>query len=179
MSRTDFFTEAHVCYICLNFNSKRLADERDKKKFLDLVLRRQKKEGIRLYAFAVLDNGVRLAAGLPRPLDEEQNGTIPAWLSDCFPPDGEIPQMTARRIDTMEELLQICIRIHFSPVEEGYVKFAGDYWWSSLRTYRGTYLWENVNVFPLLRFLGGGDVEGGRRRFIRLHLGEEETQTLS
>lgn len=172
MSCIDQFTNAHVYYYCLKFNSKRLADERDKKKFLDLVLRRQRENRVQLFAFAVLDDEVHFAAGLPEQLCG--SGSLYRWCEGCCPAErkrikeADPGKAEIAPVETMEELLRICLDIHLLPVRHGYVKLASDYWWSSLKTYRGTYLWENVNEEPLLRYLDS-DVEAGRRRFIRLH----------
>lgn len=182
MSRIDLFKSTHVYHICLNFNSKRFADERDKKKFLDLVLQRQREERLQIFAFAILDDELQLAAGLPRR--KGKTAAVPAkllrCLEECCPRPGKdkgVPEMNLaeaepvweiRRVRDMEELLHVCMDIHMLPRKRGYAKLAGDYWWSSLRTYRGTYLWANVNVEPLLRYLGE-DMETGRRRFIRMH----------
>ena len=178
MSCMDQFTNAHVYYFCLKFNSKRLADERDKKKFLDLVLRRQRENCVQVFAFAVLDDEAYFAAGFPKPLRESDSSRLERlcedWSEGGCPEDGRRVKaadpgtMEIIPVESMEELLRICVNIHLLPVKQGYVKLASDYWWSSLKTYRGTYLWENVNEEPLLRYLDS-NVETGRRRFIRLH----------
>lgn len=68
----------------------------------------------------------------------------------------------------MEDLPQICMRIHMRPVELGYVKNVKDYWWSSFQTYRGTYEWKCLDISPMLAFFSD-DEEQGRRLFLKMH----------
>lgn len=68
----------------------------------------------------------------------------------------------------MEDLPQICMRIHMRPVELDYVKNVKDYWWSSFQTYRGAYDWKGLDISPMLAFFSDNE-EKGRRLFLKMY----------
>ena len=174
MSRISLSIDTHVYHALLRFQTKTLADEKDKKKFLDFALRPQEKTGISVLAFVLLDDEAHFLLLLKggRKAGKNKLQEILKKYDTYFmeeyicPSKRNTPEITYTAIRDPQEMLDICSCIHMLPVERGYVKKQKDYWWSSFQTYRGSYRWEGVDTLPVLQYFTE-DAEKSRILFLR------------
>lgn len=143
-----------VYYHILEGSPLLFADERCKKKLLDLTFDRYRQLGWRLYAFCVTDSAAYFLSVTGRHgfKGEYLQYVADEFLTWC----GESPDIwignsislrarVIREIKSMEEIVECCRLIHRVPLELGYVERLSDYWWSSYITYMETYSWELVD----------------------------------
>ncbi len=153
-----------------------LVDERSKKKLLDLLLEARRLRGWRTYAFCVTDESAywitRARDGGQLQRDTEiaawrflqENEAAPAWK-------GQAPawsRLWIEEIPSLSELPGRCRAIHRIPLELGYVRQIGDYWWSSYNSYAGVYRWETMDCQTVYAQFSPNR-EKARRSFIRYH----------
>lgn len=165
-------------YYILQGRPNILADERDKKKLLDIVLGVQQAYDFELYAFCLTNEEICLMLGAraQAELDKMSRQLIAGFASRQI--DGR--KVTAKRrteekltvvqkkkLRTQQEVRDQFRAIHNLPVSRGYVTQPEDYWWSSYRTYLGYYDWKQVNCSVVLRMFSDDAVCAKRclRRF--------------
>lgn len=173
MPRIELPIDTHVFHAFLRFETSILADEKDKKKFLDFALKSQQEEIISVMAFVILDDEVDFLLGI-----RERSGAgrtacsrLKYWerfIVKEHPEEKKNIQCRNRELKQEEEILEICRYIHMLPLTRGYVKRIRDYWWSSYQTYRGCYFWKNLDTGPLLGYFGR-DIKKSRIHFLRYH----------
>lgn len=166
------------CYV-LQGNLNILADERDKKLLLDIVLGIQLAEQFRLYAFCITDESVHLLlGGLEKPALScaakrmiTDFGTQRIKDRQIKPQrrTGECLTVTEKRmLRSVAEIKEKCREIHLLPLKLGYVTDIRNYWWSSYRTYLGYYHWNQVDCSVILQMFAS-DRESAVRRFRKYH----------
>ena len=169
-------SQTHIYYYVLKGNLNVLADERDKKRLLDIVL--EVHQGYSICAFCVTDDEAVFleCAGDIRKIREKARQVIESFEAyldkrkekDIQADQGlaltELQELPAAR----ECILEYSRRIHRLPVEQGYVHRVSDYWWSSYPAYAGTYQWEVVDQEFLLGLFDKNE-ERARRKLRRCH----------
>ncbi len=173
MPQTKFSLEDNICYASVRWDNKFLADEREKKGFLDLLPLLQQEYAFQVYAFAVLDEEVHLLLGSSGEiLCEELMRTViiryRVLRQEKESAEGRVLEETYEYPQGALKVLQACQQIHMRPVTLGYVNQLKDYWWSSFQTYRGVYEWKFLNIYPILQMLDS-DEKQGRRLFLQRH----------
>ena len=181
MSRINLFFDTHVQYAYLKSGIKVLADERDKKKFLDFVLRLQQEQKFYIYAFCILDNEIHFLLGV----QEDEGAKAEVILRDMenwyisYAAEQQFPRRQRYRVNKhicelkdMEEMMAVCARIHSLPIAQKYAKDLRNYWWSSYQSYRGVYEWPGVDWQSLLLYLDD-NVQKARQQFFRLQRKED------
>lgn len=176
MSRKELFVNTHVFHASLRFKTSILADEKDKKIFLDFALQSQEDFDFMILSFVILDNEAQFLAAFPKGKTEAKK-MMRMLMKDyrnflkneyCQKNDRNMLQVEWETVENKECLLELCKNIHLLPVECGYVKQARDYWWSSFQSYRGVYYWKGLDVRAVLEFLAFHG-KSGRNHFLRLH----------
>ncbi len=162
-----------IYYSILKGNPRVLADERDKKKFLDTVLQLQQGRKFSVYAFCLLDSSVHLLYRLPGGAWEE-------LLEELWEEFRRYYRSThgrelskeeygfTIRMRTNEEIRLVCRELHYLPVIHGYAARIQDYWWSSYHEYRNRYGWKNIEVRAMLKLFDHTE-ETARRKFFAFH----------
>lgn len=173
MMRIERPVDTHVFHAFLRFETRILADEKDKKKFLDFALKCQKKEPFSILAFAVLDDSFHALLSVRETADPETaaDARVRSW--EAFLTGGSLKKMenvqcASEKIGQWEDLPEVCRQIHMLPIVCGYAKQLRDYWWSSYQTYRGWYQWKNLDTVPVLACFGK-DEKKSRMLFRRYH----------
>ena len=178
MSNRNGAAVTHVFYAFLKFRNNILADEKDKKQFLDFALESQEEYGICILAFVVLDSEMhflvqetktrkrglavrKMLKGFEKFQDRKEQA-----YTDC-----SNTESSCREILSMEEIKQVCRMIHRIPLKKGFVTRIRDYWWSSYQTYRGGYRWKGLDTTVLFDCFSE-DSEKNRRMFLEYHRGE-------
>lgn len=167
-----------VCYYVLEGTRYLFADERNKKKLLDIVRTVQKVQDWHIYAFCLMDDDAYFI------IEAEQSGQVctdirligAAFLEECrsrpWSPLQADVSVTSSQLASMEEVVCCCRDIHLLPCRMGRVRRIIDYWWSSYITYAGVYDWGMVDQSWLAGCFG---VSAGnlQREFRRFHSGKE------
>ncbi len=166
-----------IYYYVLESRRYLFADERDKRKLLDILSDVGQEEEWLVYAFCLMDNAAYFvieasgAASVRRGIQRAAG----RFLGECGANQAYAPRREAalagsepRELESLKEIADCCRQIHRIPLEEGYVGRLADYWWSSYITYAGGYEWELVDcrVFSLCF---SADPEVARRRLLRFH----------
>lgn len=150
------------------------ADERNKKRLLDLVLEVQKKKGWKIYAFCLTDHKAYFI------IEAEQEEEITCgirqikekFLAKCRKNMWAQPvarlEFVSNELRTFQEVADCFRRIHRIPLEMGYVDRIGDYWWSSYITYMGNYEWSLVDCERILLHFSD-DPQAARRKLRVFH----------
>lgn len=154
-----------------------IADERNKKRLLDIVLDIQRQEEWAIYAFCVTDDSAffvteascsssigRGAGRMAEQFLEKCRGTLPQ-LSGITP---TVHPGVLEELNTLQEVAGRCRWIHRLPLDKGYVVRMIDYWWSSYITYMGQYDWEMIDCHVLTEYFSM-DPEAARFRLRRFH----------
>ena len=131
--------QTHIYYYVLKGNLKILADERDKKRLLDIVL--EVHQGHSILAFCVTDEEAVFleCAGDIREIREKTErvqDAYGAYLDGRKEKNtGDVPGLSLAQLQEIpasrEAILECTRRIHRLPKEKGYVQKISDYWWSS------------------------------------------------
>ena len=167
------------CYV-MKGSALLLADERNKKHLLDLLLAAHRACSCPVYAFCITDDAAYFIAGAEdactlRML--QQHVVERFWtLYEGFPdPDGSrsLQIEHTEPIRSMPEFARRCRAVHRLPLSLGYVRRIGDYWWSSYQNYQQGYLWNTVDCSVLLQFFSSDPHEAFHR--MRLHHGIRKT----
>jgi hypothetical protein len=156
-----------------------LADERDKKILLDIVLGVQMTDELKIYAFCITDDAVCLLLGgadktminigIRKVIAEYTAHRIKGMGTPDIRSTGAALTVTEKRLLRSEtEVLQQCRAIHLRPVVEGYVTNVRNYWWSSYQTYLGYYNWSQVDCSGILQ-LFSSNMDTAGRKFRRYH----------
>lgn len=154
------------------------ADERNKKKLLDIIFHIQLAEGWHIYAFCITDDhayfiieaasgasvydGMRQAADIY--LQFCQNAL---WNQPHFAAE-KLSGSTVKELRSLQDIADCCRQIHRIPLEEGYVSHISDYWWSSYITYIGNYDWKMVDCRVFFLYFSM-DADTARRKLQRYH----------
>ncbi len=172
--------QTHIYYYVLKGNLKILADERDKKRLLDIVL--EVHQGHSILAFCVTDEEAVFleCAGDIREIREKTErvqDAYGAYLDGRKEKNtGDVPGLSLAQLQEIpasrEAILECTRRIHRLPKEKGYVQKISDYWWSSYPAYAGIYGWEVVDQEFLLPFFDQNE-EKARRKLRRYCQNEE------
>lgn len=176
MSRMELFVNTHVFHASLRFGTSVLADEKDKKTFLDFALQSQEEADLIYLSFTILDDEAHFLVALQKGKTAARK-TMQTIMKNyrnflkkeyCPKNDNDFLKIEWEAVETEEMLLESCKKIHLLSVERGYVKRARDYWWSSFQSYRGTYQWKGLDVRPILGYFAP---EGncGRNMFLKYH----------
>lgn len=166
-----------IYYHILEGSPYLLADERCKKKLLDMTFDLYRRSGWRLYAFCVTDSAVHLLSVTGRHTIREEclQQAADEFISWC----GEHPDIWAGNsltlrtrkvceVRNMEEVAWHCRNIHRIPLELGYVEQISDYWWSSYITYIESFSWEMVDCHAFSLYLSS-DVGEARHKMKKFH----------
>ena len=157
-----------IYYHVLESNRYLFADERDKKKLLDILFAIEKEEEWLIYAFCLTDNAAYFVIEAPgagsvrRGIQYRSAGLCrqhrDIWLNSS----------ALEELDSLREIAVRCREIHRIPLEKGYVSRLDDYWWSSYITYAGEYEWELVDC-RVLSLCFSANPEIARRRLLEFH----------
>jgi hypothetical protein len=130
------------------------ADERLKKKLLDIMAKVHQEEEWYIYAFCITDDCAYFIAGVPgeASLVRGMEKVREAFGRECmrYLPIFETAAQALciaemQELNSLKELAESCRRVHRIPLERGYVLRIEDYWWSSYITYIGLYEWGMVD----------------------------------
>lgn len=169
----------HIYSYVLQGHLNILADERDKKILLDIVLGIQLTDNFKLYAFCITNETVcLLLGGAGRTMINTGIRKVIAGFAAHRVKGRRMPKalrteealsVTEKRTLRFEpDIKNRCRDIHLLPVEKGYVTNIRDYWWSSYRTYLGYYNWNQVDCSLILRMFAG-DRETAVKQFRKFH----------
>ncbi len=166
-----------VYYHVLEGSRFLIADERSKKKLLDIVFDVQRRERWSIYAFCATDDSVffvtwadcrssinRGCREMKLRFLEDCVGLLP-YFQDVLP---SFHHRILEELRTPGEIAGRCRLVHRLPVDRGYVTRLGDYWWSSYITYMGQYDWGMVDCRVLMEYLSADSGEA-RRQIRRFH----------
>ena len=155
-----------------------LADERNKKHLLDLLLSAHRACGCPVYAFCITDDAAYFITEAEDmyTLQRLQEHVIERFwkIYEGFPDAEGTRWLHVQRIEavrSMPEFARRCRAVHRLPLSLGYVRRMGDYWWSSYQTYRGGYRWKGLDTTVLFDCFSE-DSEKNRRMFLEYHRGE-------
>lgn len=169
----------HIYSYVLQGHLNILADERDKKTLLDIVLGIQLTENFKLYAFCITNETVcMLLGGAGKTMINTGIRKVIAGFTAHRVKGNQIPR-ASRAEETLvviekkllrsePEIKERCREIHQLPVEKGYVTNIRNYWWSSYRTYLGYYNWSQVDCSVILQMFST-DREAAGKQFRRFH----------
>ncbi len=154
-----------------------LADERDKKKLLDILFAIEKEEEWLVYAFCLTDDSAYLVVEA-NGISSVRKGVLHAasefldrYCADLAHPRRRqvfLRNGITKELASMGEIAAQCRRIHRLPLEKGYVSRLGDYWWSSYITYAGDYEWKMVDC-RIFSLYFSANPEIARRRLLQFH----------
>ena len=168
-----------VYYYVLKGHPNILADERDKKKLLDIVLGIQQVQEFEIYAFCITNEEfcLMLSAANQAEINKgvrQLSAEFSAWRLGGRPSARakraaeQLTVVLRKKLRSQQEIKLQCREIHFIPVSKGYVTQIRNYWWSSYQTYLGYYDWKQVNCSAVLRIFSE-DCESARRQLRRYH----------
>ena len=154
------------------------SDERNKKRFLDVVAETQGKEEWQIYAFCIMDEQAYFIIEAPCQeivldgMHRAERSYVYLYHQapgrfGCIPVPAFGEEITAE-LGSLDEIADSCRQIHRIPLEKGYVHRISDYWWSSYMTYIGNYDWKIVNCRNLLSYFSENE-ETARRKLQRYH----------
>lgn len=169
----------HIYSYVLQGHLNILADERDKKILLDIVLGIQLADNFKLYAFCITNETVcLLLGGTGRTMINTGIRKVIAGFAAHRVKGKQMPKtlraeeqlsVTEKRTIRLEpDIRDRCREIHLLPVKKGYVTNIRDYWWSSYRTYLGYYNWNQVDCSLILRMFDD-DRETAVKQFRKFH----------
>ena len=170
-----------VCHDILRAENQPFADERDKKKFLDLVEKPKKEKDLDIFAFCVTDEECHfLVAGDSEGKLVEAAEAVVKNFAAYYGANHEgdavqlVRENKSRKLVDYEELIESCRRIHMIAVEQKLVLKLEDYWWSSFGEYRKRPPRQRdmVNTSVILKYL---DRNRNRAlgKFLKLHRSNE------
>lgn len=154
------------------------SDERNKRRFLDVVAEMQRKGDWCIYAFCIMDEQAYFVIeATARDQIRAKMRQVEVMYVRLY---HQIPELFCRvgapffweavtkELESSDEVAGYCRFIHRIPLEKGYVRRVGDYWWSSYVTYMGNYEWKIVDRRMLLSYFSP-DEETARRKLQRYH----------
>lgn len=167
-----------ICYHIMKGKRYIFADERNKKKLLDIVLDIQMAEGWHIYTFCITDDCAYfiVEASSKASVLQGMSRAADSYLSFCkntrwnqgrFAAE-KLSGSTAKELRSLQDIAALSRKIHRIPLEEGYVSRIGDYWWSSYITYMGSYEWKMVDCHVLFLYFSM-DIEIARHRLQQYH----------
>ena len=153
-------------------------DDKDRYRFFLLLQQGVERFGCRIYAYCLMDNHIHLAlqvAEIPLPkVMQNLSSRFTRWSNWRHQKTGHLFQGRYKAILVDEDayLLQLVAYLHLNPVRAGMTAEAGDYRWSSYRSYMG------LEVVPWLSsdlVLGqlSRNIAGARRQFAVFVSGEK------
>lgn len=166
-----------VYYHVLEGSRYLIADERNKKRLLDIVFDIQRQEDWAIYAFCVTDDCAFFVteAACSSSIGRGAGKMAEEFLHRCRETlprlPGIIPSVhpgILEELNTLHEVAGRCRQVHRLPLDKGYVARIADYWWSSYITYIGQYEWEMVNCRILTEYFSP-DPEAARLKLRRFH----------
>ena len=157
------------------------ADERDKKKLLELVAEQKKERKLDIFAFCVTDEECHFLVSGDSESDLSQAAVsvidqFSTYYETCH--NGEnmclVRENRSQKLMDLEELIEDCCRIHKIATEQKLAEKPEDYWWSSLGEYRKLPPRQRdmVNTGVILKYL---DRNRNRAlgKFLKLHRSNE------
>ena len=166
-----------IFYQVLEGSRYLFADERDKKKFLDILFAVEKEEEWLIYAFCITDHCAYFVVEADG-VSSVKRGThgVAGEFLDLYRRDPSHPKSretalktdTLKELDSLGEIASCCRQVHRIPLEKGYVSRLDDYWWSSYITYAGEYKWELVDC-RTFSLCFSANPETARRRLVKFH----------
>lgn len=156
---TNLAKQEQVYYHFLEGSPFIFADERSKKKLLDLVFAFCFCQKWCLYAFCVTDSRAYFLFKADGAADQAAYfPNITAKFLQWYISESGIWSDTSPILEwtgvikscTADEIQNGCCAIHHIPLELKYVEKLQDYWWSSYNTYIGGFEWEAVDAQRLL-----------------------------
>lgn len=153
------------------------ADERDKKRLLDILFAVEKEEEWLVYAFCITDNCAYFVieadgvSSVRRGIHCAVGRFLSRYRKDPSHPksrEAVLKGDTLKELDSLGEIASICRQIHRLPLEKGYVSRLDDYWWSSYITYAGEYEWELVDC-RTFSLCFSANPETARKRLVKFH----------
>ncbi len=166
-----------IYYLVLEGSRFLLADERDKRKLLDILFAAEGREGWLIYAFCLTDECAYLvveadgACSVRRGAARAAREFLRKYRADPVHPEGREAALECRIQKELESLWDIaahCRQIHRLPLEKGYVGRLDDYWWSSYITYAGEYDWKLVDCRIFMLYFSANP-ELARERLVEFH----------
>jgi hypothetical protein len=166
-----------VYYHVLEGSRFLIADERNKKRLLDIIQDIQQKEDWTIYAFCIMDDCayfvteadaissiIRGAASIAEQFLQTYGENVTCLTGTPPTVRPGVPEELA----SLPEIAGRCRQIHWIPLELGYVGRLRDYWWSSYITYAGQYDWQLIDSRTLYGYFA--DEPGiARTRLRRYH----------
>ena len=165
---------SYICCYELKGTKCLLADERNKKHLLDEILWMHREKNWPVYVFCVTDENAYVITDTGGDaLEKELQRTIDRFYRRYEGYMRPVKEKFLRleqvcQIKHKEELFDACRKLHCLPVQLGYARRPGDYWWSSYHTYFGGYAWPMLDCSMLLELLSE-DPEKAFAEFRRLH----------
>lgn len=166
-----------IFYHTLEGSQYLFADERDKRKLLDLIFEIEKEEEWLIYAFCVTDNSAYFVieadgvCSVRRGIQRAVGGFLSGYRKDPSHRKGceaTLRGDALKELDSLSEIADCCRRIHRLPLEKGYVSRLDDYWWSSYITYAGEYEWNLVDC-RIFSLCFSANPEIARQRLVKFH----------
>lgn len=168
-----------ILYEVIRAEEGPFTDERDKKKFLDIVQEVKEKMGISILAFCVTDEESHflvegqserafvLAAA--QMVGDFERYYKKRYQKSC---GNMVQEIRFRKMMTEEEIVDNCMELHLFPVKLKLVERPEDYWWSSYTDYRRNYKRGIVSTDLVLKYLDA-DRKRAVRKFVCLHHGSQ------
>jgi len=151
-----------------------LANECNKKKFLDIVTFLQEEMIFEVYGYCVMDNHVHLIMNIKKNSLSEIMDEIINRFAIYYRELNKIPcqaldeKYYEKLIRSQEQLLCCCRYLHQEPVKYGMVLNMEHYWWSSYRIYHKREKGNMVKSDRVLSLLDGNRKEAVRK-FLEYH----------
>lgn len=167
----------NVYYHVVQGNHYIFADERNKRKLLEILHKVQQTEGWFTYAFCITDTRAFFITESRdrKSLEEGIRNIFSVFVRQCRgriyleeDPFSDLIFSRPRQLISLEQIVDYCRFIHQLPVQEGYTARPEDYWWSSYISYSGTYKWKFVDCRVISMYFSP-DSEVARARFHRFH----------
>jgi len=166
-----------IFYEVIRSTEPALADEGDKKNFLDIVKKIRQKMEIDILSYCVTDmeshflihtqSERKVVLAVTAIIYDFQNYYRKRYQRSC---KDMLQEVICRKYLDEEEIMESCMELHFLPLKEKLVKRPEDYWWSSYLEYRKNNNRGIVNTEMVLAYLDT-DLKRAARKFVYLHNG--------
>ena len=166
-----------IYYQILEGSQFLLADERDKRKLLDILCATEREEGWLIYAFCLTDECAYLVIEADGICSVRRGGARAAkkflgeYRADPAHPESREATLECgnpKELDSLWDIAAHCRKIHRLPLEKGYVSRLDDYWWSSYITYTGEYEWKLVDCRIFMLYFSANP-EIAKHRLLKFH----------
>ena len=140
------------CLVSLHTSAKVFSDEIDKFRFLQALGSIMNHGSYHALAFSLLDDSLYILFTDTKPA--EARGAVRECFDDRFLPDylrchsediGLKRTLSCHRVSSPAELAECVGDVHTKAQKLGLVRRPKDYFWSSMPTYTGFYVWDFIN----------------------------------